>query len=223
MTEELDKALDRVCILPRLSLSELLHISGLVRSVCGRASDVILVAHRDHVRSIRNMYDGIPNLTFKLVTRYTHAMLDSVEQQGYHIVPLQTFRSVCPYAVMGLDPLLAYSQFVTHRLLENERELHDIICADVGPVYAVVHDDESRKIRKDLLPQGIPIVSVRDPKYRRGSIFDWVQTIDHAVQFHGIDSCFAMMADMLALRARKFVYCEDHSSYKYKDVVPILG
>lgn len=215
---------DKVCVLPRLSLSELLHISGLVRSVCERSSDVILVAHRDHVRSMRNMYADIPNLTFKLITEFTHATLDAVEDMGYRIIPLQSFRDVCPYAIMGVDPALAQTQFVTHRCMESERELHDLICADVGVVYAVVHDDESRPIPKHLLPQNIPIVSVRDPRYRRGSIFDWVQTIDQAVQFHGIDSCFAMMADMMALRARKFVYTGHGggNQHKYKDVVRIV-
>lgn len=221
----MDDTFDKVCILPRLSLSELLHISGLVRSVCERSSDVILVAHRDHVRSLRNMYDDIPNLTFKLITEFTHAMLDSVEDKGYRIIPLQSFRVACPYATMGVDPALAQTQFVTHRCLEHERELHNRICKDVGPVYAVVHDDEKRPIKKHVLPKDVPIINVRDPKYRRGSIFDWVQTIDQAVQFHGIDSCFTMMADMLALRARKFVhvYFDQYTVHKYKDVVPIVA
>lgn len=217
----------KVCLMPRLSLSELLAIGGLVRAVCERSSDVMLVCKRDHVSSIRCLFADLRTaLRFKFVDSWAghQTVLDEVEALGYKIIPLPTFRETCPYALLGLDPGLRTERFALTRSQDGEKQLHDAVVRAVGPTYVVVHEDHTRRIRRELLPAGLAVVDVRDPKFRTSSIFDWIRVIDHAVHFHGIDSCFMLMADMLALRARK--YCHAYASpttsaTRYVDVITI--
>ncbi len=228
---------DRVCLLPRLSLSDLIQISGLVRTICERSTDVMVLAKRDHVRSIRNLYGDIANARFTFVDSWDQlvartggeSLLAQVEARGYRLVPLPSFREFCPYAMLGLEAALARTAFRLQRNLGEERALLERVKAEVGSVYAVVHDDEGRAIRRDtLIPAGLPIVSVRDPRWRTANIFDWVQVIDNASQFHGIDSCFMALADALDLRARK--YCHAYAdratlprAAMFRDVIVVWG
>lgn len=223
---------DKICLLPRLALSELIALTGLARHLCTRHVDLIMVAKRQHVNSIRCMYEDIPGIRFKFIdawdelhaTDHDGGVLKEMERLEYRIIPLPSFREACPYRLLGIDPETARNEFMLHRNLKAEESLHARIVQEVGPTYVVVHDDEARRIRRELLPQGIPHVSVRDPRYRTCNIFDWIQTIDRAAQFHAIDSCFLLTADCLSLRARKYLHAytapntSAHASY---DVVTI--
>jgi len=221
---------DKVCLLPRLSLSELIHISGLVRAISERSTDVMLVAKRDHVRPIRNVYYGMENVRFTFVESWAQigGVLDRMEADGYRIVPLPSFREACPYTMLGLEISLAESGLAVQRHADSERALLERVRAAVGPTYIVVHDDEERRVLEYLMPEGIPRVHVRDPVWRTPNPCDWIRVIDHAVQFHGIESCFLLLADSLSLRARKFchAYCNPAMSGRpcgYKDVIVIWG
>lgn len=228
---------DKVCLLPRLSLSELIHISGLVRTICERSTDVMLLAKRDHVRPLRNLYADIPHVRFKFVDSWDELvavrddsapLLQQIEDLGYRLVPLPSFREACPYAMLGLEVSLAKTNFRLQRNLDDERALLDRVRAEVGATYVVLHDDDTRRIRQLLIPDGLPVVRVRDPRWRTHNVFDWIQVIDHAVQLHAIDSCFLLLADLLDLKARKFChsYCDPTSSSRpgaYHDVIVVWG
>lgn len=219
---------DHVCLLPRLSLSELIHLNGLVRTICERSTDVMLLAKRDHVRPIRMLYSDVPHLRFKFVDTWDDATYDAIEKAGYRLVPLPSFRQACPYALLGMEASLAQTALHVHRNTEAEAALLARVRQRVGSTYIVVHDDEERKIRPDLIPSGHKVVHVRDPEFRTANLFDWVQVIDAAVQLHAIDSCFVTMADALCLRARKFCHAYANPSMSgrpspYRDVITVWG
>lgn len=227
----------KVCLLPRLSLSELIHISGMVRAICERSTDAMLLAKKCHARAIRNLYADVPNVRFtfvdswdRLVSGTGAPLLARIEARGYRLVPLPSFREACPYAMLGLEAALAKTEFRLQRGLEEERALLERVKREVGPVYAVVHDDEERPIRRaTLIPTSLPVVSVRDPRWRTANPFDWVQVIDNAAQFHGIDSCFLLLADALDLRARKFCHAyvdpaaPTARASRFRDVIVVWG
>jgi hypothetical protein len=240
---------DRVCLLPRLSISELIALTGLVRSLCAGSVQVMLLAKRAHARAVRNLYGNVPGVRFKFVESWDElytppedrgagdprgdadagdprdTVLGDLARLEYRVVPLPSFREACPYRMLGLDPKAAEYEFQLQRNLGDERALHESIVRRVGTVYAVVHDDPARLIRRQLLPQNMPIVDVRDPAFRTANPFDWITAIDRAVQFHGIDSCFMLMADCLGLRARKYLHAyaspAASSASSYRDVVTI--
>lgn len=223
----------KVCLLPRLALSDLIAINGLVRTLCAESDDVMVVAKRDHVGPIRSLYGDVPSLRFKFVDSWSSlhspdgGVLSDAEKAGYTIVPLPSFRQSCPYALVGLHASLARTAFVMRRSQDQENALLRRVRDAVGQTFVVVHDD-TRRIRRDLLPRGYATVSVRDPAFRTPNIFDWIAVIDNAVQLHGVDSCFMLMADYLALKARKYVHtyadtCRTANAKYSSDVVLIFS
>lgn len=218
----------KVCLLPRLTLTDLIAVNGLVRAVCERTDDVMLVAKRDHVKSVRCLYGDIRGLRFKFVESWAGhgAVADEMQARGYVLTPLPCTRESCPYTLLGLPSALGPQKFLLTRNLAAETALYDAVVAAVGPVYVVRHHDPDRPIRSHLIPEGYPVVDVRDPRFRTDSIFDWIRVIDHAVQLHAVDSCFLLMADYLNLRARKFHHAYASPSVgtaRFNDAITIWG
>ena len=86
----------RVCVIPRLPLSELLYASGVVRALCGRGFDVMVVVHRDHANYVRRVFTGLPGVRFAFVRDWTdlhRGVLDRVQAQGYALLPLPSSKS----------------------------------------------------------------------------------------------------------------------------------
>lgn len=224
-----------VCLLPRLSLSDLLAARGLVKHlVCQGAAHVMVLAPKRYASEVRMLYGDMNDVRFTFVTGWQDlysetagqagSVLESLQARGYDIVPLASFHDTCPYKTMGVPPEEARVGFQLTRCLHRERALHARVVAAVGPVYAVVHDDPGRRIRRHLLPAGVPVVDVRDPLWRAPNVFDWIQTMDHAAEVHAIDSCFMLLADTLMLRARKVVhaYAGGGTRVRYHDAAAVV-
>lgn len=221
---------DRVCLVTRLSLSELIHVVGMVREICSRSCGVMLLAKRNHARPIRSLYHGIDGARFTFLDSWdgVNDALRRVEAEGYRVVPLPSFRDACPYTILGLEISLAYTGLIVRRHPHSEQLLLRRVRDAVGQAYIVVHDDEERRIRAHLVPDGFPVVRVRDPRWRVDNPCEWIQVIDNAVQFHGIESCFLMLADAMGLAARRFchAYCNPGvggKPFMYRNVVVVWG
>lgn len=196
----------KICLLPRLALCDLIALSGLVHHLAVRCQTVMVVAHRKHVSEVKALYGEAPNVRFTFVHGWNdlygdHDVLTAARGQGYEVVPLGSVGDCCPYRFLGVDPSELAGGFRLTRRLADEQTLHERIVREVGPKYVVVHDDEGRRIRDHLLPAGVPVVRVRDPRWRRPSAFEWIQAMDGATEVHAINSCFAMLAGVLAVRA----------------------
>lgn len=200
---------EKVCLLPRLSLSELIHVAGLVRRVCAQAVEVMLVTHRDNAIAARRLFGDTARLRFVFVEDWKalhggDGVLERMESAGFEIVPLRSYREVCPYAMVGLPATAALID--VHRNSAAERQLLQRVRDEVGPVYVVVHDTRGRRIRPLTLPPRLPVVRTDDPRFRTDTPFDWLAVMDHAMQLHAIDSAFLMLAHVLSLRTRKFCH-----------------
>lgn len=227
----------QVALLPRLSLSELMYVNGLVRTVCRYATDVMLVAHQRHAAAVRHLYGDVKNVRFTFVTSWSQVYYDDggdgghptgviadLERRGYRVVPLPSFREACPYALLGLEVALARSAFAVERQPSREAGLLRRVVEAVGTTFIVVHEDDERRLNPAYVPDGLPIVRVRDPAFRTANLFDWIQVLDQAIQVHGIDSCVLLLADFLRLRPRKFLhaYCDATTNHaRYEDVTVI--
>lgn len=226
----------KVCLMPRLTLSDLMYACGLVRTACLRA-DVMVLAARRHLVHVRALFgDREAAARFRFVDSWDslaapvepdgRSLLDKIRAMGYRLVPLPSFREACPYALVGMDPGLARSAFRLERDRAAEARLLDAVRAEVGLAYVVVHDDEDRRVRPGLLPGGLPVVRVRDPRWRTDSLFDWVQVLDNAVQLHAVDSCVLLLADFLDLKARRYrhAYVDALAGrHAHRDTVVIWG
>ncbi len=247
----LDMVDAKVCLMPRLSFTELVACAGLVRSVCEVASDVMVVAPKAHVVSIRRLFEDVRNVRFVFVDDWTSLslaprvpddgaatpapaanILTTIETQGYAAVPVASYREVCPYTAMGVASSMAVTKLKVQRFGDVERRLLDIVKEAVGPTFVVVHDNPTRRIRTHLIPQGMPVVRVDDPRFASTgkTPFDWIQVLDHAMQLHAIDSTYLMLADLMALRPRKYchAYANDDAGMSfragaYRDVIVVWG
>lgn len=213
--------------MPRLGLSEFLAIAPLVRDVSARATDVMLLAKRDHVRSLRSLFEDLPNVRFTFVTAWDalQTVLVDMERHGYRVVPLPSFREACPYDLLGLNVVTGVDAIRVHRRLDAEHALYRRVLEAVGHgSYVVIHHDDERRLRSALLPRQYAVVNVRDPQFRSPNIFDWLETIDKAAELHAIDSCFLLMADSFQLGARAYLHAytsSKPSAHRYKNVITI--
>ena len=192
----------RVCVMPRLTLADMIVVAPLVRRLSAVVPDALVVLPKRYVHEARRLDFGAAR--FKFVESWHSSWMDGLE--GYQLAPLPSFREACPYAMLGMDPALPSSDLVIRRDADAERALLHRVHAAVGERFVVVHDDEARPIRRHLLPQGLPVVHVRDPSFRVPNAFDWLQVLDHAQQVHAVDSCFAVLVDLLGMRTHTFVH-----------------
>ena len=230
MVSDMDGA--KVCLMPRLSLTEVLLCAGLIRSLCEVAASVLVVVPKAHATSVRRLFDE-RNVRFAFVDDWaslTDTVLTTATAQGYDLVPLASYRDACPYTAMGLAWTVAATNLRIQRIGDAERRLLDAVKRVVGDTYVVVHENAARRIRPQLVPAGMPVVRTDDPRFASTTFFDWIQVLDHAMQLHAIDSSYLLLADLLALRPRKFchAYANDAAGLSfragvYRDVVVVWG
>lgn len=221
----------RVCIVPHLGLGDMIILNGMVRVACRVHDEVMLVAKKSYVNSLRCLFGSIPNLRLKFVEECHELcandwrLVRDIQAMGYELLPVgvhsqkNDWRDLDPvwshamYRQVGLDPNLMYAEFRVFRNPDSEALMLHLVRSAVGQAYVVVHDDPRRGyvIDRTCLPRGLPVVHVDDPRWRSDNIFDYAQVIDNAVQFHGFDSCFMLMADFLHLGHSNFchVYFKD--------------
>lgn len=222
----------KVCIIPRMSLSELIYVVGLVRTLRSCKIEVMVITHKQHAPHVRALYGDMPGVRFTFLSGWNELhdepVLGKMRDAGYTLLPLSSYRTVCPYAVVGLPSSVAASEFHIERVAHAEQALLERVRAAVGMSYVVVHDKPGRRLRTHLLPDSLPLVHVDDPRFKTASPFEWIQVMDHALQIHAIDSCFLMLANILSLRPRKFchAYADRDTAYRptvYGDAITIWG
>lgn len=216
----------KVCIVPHMGLSDMLILNGLVRTACAERPEVLMFVKRSYISSLRTMFGDLPNLRLKFVDTveqlYANGFRLAAEavDAGYALLLLGVHSSSADwksldttwqralYRQAGLDPGLMRSGFRVQRNEERERALLATVKAAVGDAYVVVHDDPGRSLVLDrgFLPPGVPVVHVDDPRWRTKNIFDYASLIDNAIQFHALDSCFLLMADLMRLGSRAFCH-----------------
>ena len=222
-----------VCIVPHMGMGDMIILNGMIRVKCREHRNVMLVVKKAYANSLRSLFCNIPNLRLKFVEEchelYANdfRMVRDIRAMGYALLPMgvhtvENWRALDPlwshalYRQMDLDPDLMYSEFHVSRNLDREAMMLHAVRDAVGMVYVVVHDDPRRGyvIDRECLPPGLPVVHVDDPRWRSDNIFDYAQVIDNAVQFHGFDSCFMLMADFMHLGGRNFC----HTYFKDADM-----
>lgn len=210
------------CLIPRFGLRELVHLNGLVRTLCSRSIDVMLVVNRSHVSPLRHLFADTKNLRFTFLKDWSDVyktdVIASLQTSGYEIITLPSFRDTCPYTMLGEDPALARTEFWVHRDEKVERWVYDTIVG-VSQPYIVVYQCPDKRIRTDLLPKGYRIIELPV----NANPFDWIRVLDHAVQFHAVDSGALLIADIMCLRPQKFFhsYASHDVPTRYHDVVTV--
>ena len=217
--------LSPVCVLGHLGLGDAIVMNGMVRILCAACPEVLFVAKKAYVGSLRYLFGGLKNLRMLLVDEWQDA-LDKVRAvpPEFKVLPLgmyagdERWRDLdpcwarCFYRQVGMDPEAMYEAFACARNEDRERELMERVREIVGDGdFAVVHDDPSRGLVIERPPHlvaadsrdggsaELPFVHVDDPRFRRDNIVVYLEVLRRAREVHAIDSCFLLLADFAGL------------------------
>lgn len=190
------------------NLADAIALSPLIRRhVCDEAqstTDVILLANRDHVSSLRPLFVGVSNVRFLFVGP------SHVPGPEWDVIQLP--RAKTPVAVpRSLE--VNRNEGMEGALVHAIRQKH-------GDGYILAHGPGLRTM---LFPNRAAVVWLPPPSH--GNVFDWIGVIEHATELHAVDSCYLVLADALSLRPRKFLhsYASAQPTRKYSpDIVSIV-
>ncbi len=193
----------KLLIMPHMGLGDTIIMCGMVRwfarSLFADLPNVdILAVDDDHVISPAFGADG--SLLREFETK-GYALLrlgmHSTEKGPDHPVFAHRF-----YLQAGLSPSLSHSMFHFPRNTAAEEALYRNVVKKHGSRYIVLHEDATRNLRIDraLLPVNVPMYNVHDSEVRSDNLLDYSMVLERARAFHGIDSCFGLLADRLQLR-----------------------
>ena len=113
------------------------------------------------------------------------------------------------YAICGV-PFSTKWQLEINRNEERETLLYESL--SIHEPYIVVHNQGSN------VKQRLPIESTSETRIiyideRTDNPFDWLATIEHALEVHLIDSVFANIVEQLALNKRGYLYLRSQISF----------
>ena len=210
----------KYAVIPHMGLGDQIVLKGLIAKLTEVAEEVLLFGKKAYQQSLIDIYADLPNVFLALVED-AHVVSPvygadgrawkQLEDKGYTVLPLgyhtgspswltyDPLWSKCLYKSLGLHPSVMYDGFsIKRNAAVNDIMLQKVIMT-LGPKFVVVHDDPLREMVLDpaWLPPGLPVIHVDDPAIRSTNITDYCDLIEHATEFHGIDSCFALLADFL--------------------------
>lgn len=221
----------RVCmgsvfLLGHLGLGDMLICNGMVRRAARGGRQVVVVCKARSCTAAKHMYRDLANVHLLPVEddccispRFggDGRVLQAMAQAGYEVVLLGLHRGhLAPgsgfadafYDQVGIPRDVRYTEFHVDRppssaMLE--------LPAAAGGAYVFVHDDADRGfiIQDDRLPK-LPIVRPGKADGRPGSdnVFNYWRLMEGAHEYHGIDSVFSHMADLLdLLPGSRFLHC----------------
>jgi hypothetical protein len=206
-------------ILGHLGLGDAFVQKGLVRTIAESTNgETIFFAKKRYEKSILDLYDDVDvsivfvedDVDISPAFGSDGRMWQAVEGEGFSVVPLGVHTgsnawrkhdknwAKSYYRQLGVNPCDMHGKF--GKMMRDEaanKAMHDRVVEKYGKRYAVVHDDESRNmgVEAGWLPEGLPVVHVDDPDIRSDRISDYLETIENAEEFVGIDSSFALVVD----------------------------
>jgi hypothetical protein len=184
--------------------------------------DTIKFMYRDLNNISYELYDdNDPTMAMNTISQtYNNGQipprLAKLLADGYEFMPLGDHRigehwSKCAYDFCEAFykqagvPLSAKHRFgYVMRDKPREEELYNKVISVLGPDYRVVHDDPTRNfnINRQLLQVALPefhtsMRTLGDKDVWSSNIFDYCTLIDRANEYHGFDSSFFAMMDLV--------------------------
>ena len=213
--------MSKLLILPHMGLGDTIITCGMVRWFARLHEHVVYVCKKRYVTATTQLFADLPNVDI-LAVDDDHvispafgadgSLLRSFEARGYTLlrIGLHSDKPVPSHPVFahrfylqaGLPPRMSHDLFHFSRNRAAEEALYRKVVKKHGGKYIVMHEDATRNLRIDraLLPVNVPIYDVHDPDVRSDNLLDYALVLEKARAFHGIDSCFALLADRLQLQ-----------------------
>jgi hypothetical protein len=230
----------KLLLLGHLGLGDIIIMNGLIRYKALFHEEVRLVVFSKYLDSVRFMFRDLVNMTYEPINceadiSPNYAMVvparldDLVNKEGYEYLPLGVHGrdalwqgraydfAEAFYVQAGVPYSCRWKYGFILRDYEREEAFYKKVTSAIGTSYRIIHDDPGRDllINRELCGPGNTLFHIGE----RGqlwseNIFDYGLLIERAQSYHGMDSSFALMLDLIR--------CSCHSinlhAYVKKDI-----
>jgi hypothetical protein len=215
-------------IVHHLGLGDHIMLNGMVRHFAENEK-VNIVVRRCHEESVRFMYKDIEDkIELILVdSSHPHEVWSKVYSIGGDVLPLATygmhednwkFMTEGPgkemtnwahgvYIQAGINPMYMYTKFKVDRDKSKELKLN-------YDSYIFIHDKDN----KISIDTDKPIYRPGNTTFDRSNIFDYVSVIENADEFHGMNSSYAWLVELMRIGSSKTNFF--HVDIAYPEYVP---
>jgi len=207
----------RLAILTHMGLGDHFICNGLIRHLA-TTSDVVTYAKHGNVKNVREMFRDLgPEVTVIAVDDDRDAWNKMLTESnalrtGLFAGPTWQIagRPWCDsfYVNANVSPSALRDEFFMLRSRDREEAFHRKVVAHLGTdQYIVIHDDPSR-YQSIRVTTGLPIVRIGRGLFpiESDTIYDYCTLIERAQQYHGYDSSFAWIVELLRLRPKSSTF-----------------
>jgi len=194
-----------------LGLGDQIACNGLVRAVAEDYDRVYVFAKPKNTKNVIRMFRDEPKIMIMpMEEKDVRQFMKISPQNNYMVIGHQKLHEELVndpdgrfdqifYKMAELPFNYKWDKFHFERDLKAEKEAYyDKLGLKDGEQYHFVHEDGERPMLPSKLPQdGVKIIR---PDRRDISIFDFLYTIERAIEVHCIDSSFFNLIDCIQLR-----------------------
>lgn len=223
--------MNSVYIYHHLGLGDHIIANGMVRTIAKKYDKTYLFCKPHNFLNVSFMYRDLPNLkiivmedlevqsfmTINPDNNYViagHAPFWKILNSGHNKLKIDEIF----YQLAEVPLENKWTEFYVQRDIEREKEVFNKLELKEGDRFIFVHDDNNRKIIKNL-----PSIKVIKPSDRNLSLFDFLYTIEKAEEIHCINSSFFCLIDCIGIKKDKMFLHEYVRKDLNDDASPILG
>ena len=206
----------RLAILTHMGLGDHFICNGLIRHLA-KTSDVVTYAKHGNVKNVREMFRDLgPDVTVIAVEGDNEAWDKLLTEPnalrtGLFVGPnWQVAKPWCVsfYVHANVNPSALRDEFFVLRSRDREEAFHRKVVDHLGTdKYIVIHDDPSR-YQSISVATDLPIVRIGRGLFpvESDTIYDYCTLIERAQQYHGYDSSFAWIVELMRLRPKSSTF-----------------
>ncbi|HPI82678.1 MAG TPA: hypothetical protein PK122_05620 [Candidatus Paceibacterota bacterium] len=220
-----------VYIYHHLGLGDHIIANGMVRTIAKKYDRTYIFCKPHNFPNVSFMYRDLPNLKIIVMddlgvqsfmsinpdNNYViagHAPFWKILNSGHNTLKIDEIF----YQLAGVPLENKWKEFFVQRDTTREKEVFSKLGLKDGDRYIFVHDDQNRKITKDL-----PSLKVIKPWNKEFTLFDYLYTIENAEQVHCINSAFFCLIDCIGINKMAMFLHEYVRKDLNDDATPILG
>ena len=214
-TEYKQPSRETISVLNHLGLGDNLICNGMIRHYA-KTHDVITYVKKQYMDTVEHMYRDLgSSITLVPVEDDRDAWAKQrpgTIRTGIFFDP-SSWNKQPPwcdsfYRNAGLDPKILRSEFFILRSRDSEERMYKQAIEHIGSdKYIVVHDDPERYSSINI-ETSLPIIRIGRGQFpiESTNIFDYSTLIERAVEYHGFDSSFMWLVELLKLRPKETTF-----------------
>ncbi len=220
-----------VYIYHHLGLGDHIIANGMVRTIAKKYDKTFIFCKPHNFKNVSLMYSDLPNLKIIVMDDLGVQSFITINPDNYYIIaghaPFWRILN-SGHNTLKIDEIFyqlaevplenKWKEFFIPRNMEREKEVFKQLGLKDGDEYSFVHDDSSRKIKREL--PNTKIVRPSNPDF---SLFDYLYTIENAKEIHCINSSFFCLIDCIGIKKDKMFLHEYVRTDLNSDATPILG